>query len=292
MTTEQLKNKLSKLEFTPSYSVFMHKLGVQRAVVYAELLGKAMYLSNKNQLTGDGYFFYTAKALEYKTGIPRRTQYDMLKDLERRGLIVIKQGGDPKKRYIKVIMDDAVINALIADTREPNPEQDSECQSNTSKSNKCVRANVLIEKDDKRDSEPTYGKQKTDNIAASENKQSEQSFDMSILKKQINKLSRAMGPESKRLSQGLYSLYQGLFDRVGYPCSGLSNKSVGGCLKHLQGLDKQFDVIDMSDEYLDEYEKIHVKEGHTLGMNNLMTENMLDILMTRMTVPIESAIAV
>ena len=241
MTVDKIKQKLSTMSFTPSYSILMHKLGVDRAVVYGELLNKYMYLSTTNQLTDDGFFFYTVNDLEYETSIPRKTQYRIMKELEEKGLIKTEQRGVPRVRYIKVITDDDVLEELIRDTRvkaEPKPMP------------KEVKEKYV------------------------------KPFDMNILKKQIEKVSKDLGVR-KGLSNELYDMYHKLFDRVGYPCSGLSTKSIKSCMERLERLDYEYDIIDYFDDYLNEYEMLPYKKGHDLGMSNLLTDEMLEILQQR-----------
>lgn len=242
MTVSEIRRKLKTMEFTPNYSVLMHKLGVTPAVVYMELLNRYMYLSETKQLTDDGLFFYTANDLEYKTSVPRRTQHTILKSLEEKGLIKIEQCGAPR-RYIKVIMDDDVINELFNDTREkPKPEP-----------------------------MPKEVKKKIKKL-----------FDMGILKKQINKVAAERYLDNTDYPENLYNMYAELFSRVGLPESAISNKAIAGCLNRLQKLDPEYEIVRYFKEYLDVYETLPYKRGHDLGMSNLLTDEMLDVIRTRM----------
>ena len=243
MTAEELKQKIRGFSFTVDHDIVMVKLGAEKGYAYNTLLSRALYFSEQGQLTEDGYFFYTISDFEYKTGIKERTQQRIFKSLEARGLIKVKHCGMPKRRYIKVITDDDVINELFNDTREkPKPEP----------------------------------------MPKEVKKKIKKPFDMEILKRQINKVAAEQYLDSTDYPENLYNMYAELFSRVGLPEGAISNKAIAGCLNRLQKLDPEYKVVRYFKEYLSVYETLPCKRGHDLGMSNLLTEEMLDVIRIRM----------
>ncbi len=86
------------------------KIGLQEAIVYAELISKFYYFSNKGQLTEEGFFFCTVEDLEDSTTLSKHQQSKVISKLVKLGLIEYKVKGIPPKRYFKIIED---LNILV-----------------------------------------------------------------------------------------------------------------------------------------------------------------------------------
>ena len=184
MKITDIKDMLTGSHYVIANKVLIHNLTNDGALIYTEFIQRACNYGSKGMLTGDGYFFCTVEDLEYECSISASKQQRIVKDLKSRGLIAVDYRGMPKRRYIKVLENEQAVKKAFEDTRE--------------------RPETVPMPEEVKDK---YVK----------------SFDMSILKRQIEKSSKELGTED-RLADGLYNMYETLFDRVGYPYSGLSTK--------------------------------------------------------------------
>ncbi len=79
-----------------------HKLGVEVAVLFSEILQREHYFKERNMLTKDGFFFNTNKDMSSGTGISERSLKRLYQVLEQHGLVEIQLRGMPKRTHIRV----------------------------------------------------------------------------------------------------------------------------------------------------------------------------------------------
>lgn len=100
-----------------------HILGLNEAVIYAELVSLHQYWAKRNELTEDGWFFCTIENLEENTSIKRDTQARTIAKLEKKWkLIETKRMGLPARRYFRITEE--ILN-LISNKITQKAETDS-----------------------------------------------------------------------------------------------------------------------------------------------------------------------
>ena len=83
----------------------MHALGLHEAVLYAELLSRYVYFESRGGLTQDGYFYNTVDDLKLGTVLGDKSQRSTIRNLIKSGLIEVRVGGVPAKRYFRIVND-------------------------------------------------------------------------------------------------------------------------------------------------------------------------------------------
>jgi len=86
-------------------------LGRDAASIYCELIAKMQYYQEKGMATDEIYCTYDD--LFISTGIAKTAQQTAIKKLEENGLITTLLKGMPRKRYIKILNNEDIINNLI-----------------------------------------------------------------------------------------------------------------------------------------------------------------------------------
>ena len=80
-------------------------IGIESAILLADLLSKGAYFQNKNELDEDGYFFNTRENIENDTTLTPHKQRSCIKILVDLGLLETKEKGIPKKTYYRIVND-------------------------------------------------------------------------------------------------------------------------------------------------------------------------------------------
>ena len=90
-----------------------HAIGIEPAIMYSELISKQIYFDNRDELTGDGYFFNTVENMQEDTALSKYQQSKSIKKLKELNLIKQSNRGVPQKRYFKVVNDDEKVLQLL-----------------------------------------------------------------------------------------------------------------------------------------------------------------------------------
>lgn len=80
----------------------LRHLGLNPALLLAELAGEQNYFTEKGMLTDDGFFFSTIENIEKNTSLSRKQQDAAIRELTQKGLIEYKVRGMPASRYFRV----------------------------------------------------------------------------------------------------------------------------------------------------------------------------------------------
>lgn len=96
----------------------IRQYGLEGAVVIGELASEYNYWEDKNGLTEDGFFYSTSENVERNTGLKEKRQREVVKMLEREGVIETALRGIPAKRHFK-INEEAILRSLM---RNNNPD--------------------------------------------------------------------------------------------------------------------------------------------------------------------------
>lgn len=80
-----------------------HSVGLDSAVVYAELLNKYEISREMGELINGEWFPCSTKYLEENTTIKQKTQQRVIKTLKESGLVEVEMLGLPAKRYFKLV---------------------------------------------------------------------------------------------------------------------------------------------------------------------------------------------
>lgn len=99
-------------------SIVMNKslifsIGHHESIIYAELVSRFNYFSDKNRLTEDGYFFNTINDLHAGTGLSEKPQRTAIKNLKKLGLIDVSLRGIPPRRYFTIVDNFDLIRDLL-----------------------------------------------------------------------------------------------------------------------------------------------------------------------------------
>lgn len=101
-----------------------HALGLGEAVIYAALLAKHEYYSQRGALDG-GWFYSTVGDMEESTSLTKCQQSRCIKRLVSAGLIQCQPRGLPARRFFLIVDDIQLLEGLLWDT-EPQTARDSE----------------------------------------------------------------------------------------------------------------------------------------------------------------------
>ena len=80
----------------------IREIGLDAAVLLAELGSEQDYWKRKSRLGKDGFFYSTIENIEKNIGFKKKKQLTLVKKLESLNLIEVKYHDIPKKRYIRV----------------------------------------------------------------------------------------------------------------------------------------------------------------------------------------------
>uniref|UniRef100_A0A6H1ZM95 Uncharacterized protein n=1 Tax=viral metagenome TaxID=1070528 RepID=A0A6H1ZM95_9ZZZZ len=83
-----------------------HKIGIDAAVLYSELLGRYESFRQRGTLRSDEYFYNTITDIQEAITLTAYQQRKAIKTLETCGLILSKVCGLPAKRYFKILTDE------------------------------------------------------------------------------------------------------------------------------------------------------------------------------------------
>lgn len=90
-------------------------LGLDCAIMYAELISRYIYFSDKDRLTEDGYFFNTIEQMEEATTLNGKYQRAAIKKLTEVGLIDCTLKGLPATRHFKIMDSEEVLLKILSD---------------------------------------------------------------------------------------------------------------------------------------------------------------------------------
>jgi len=88
-------------------------IGLHESIIYAELVSRFNYFSDRENLTGDGYFYNTISDLQSGTGLGEKAQRTAIKSLESLGLIDIDRRGMPPKRHFTILDNEPLLKDLL-----------------------------------------------------------------------------------------------------------------------------------------------------------------------------------
>lgn len=80
----------------------IRELGTLEALLYSELLSRYRYFADQDRLTTDGYFYNTIEDLQEGTGMTRRQQDAIIKNLVEAGVLDVSVRGIPAKRHFRI----------------------------------------------------------------------------------------------------------------------------------------------------------------------------------------------
>jgi len=89
-------------------------IGLHESIIYAELVSRFSYFSDRGNLTEDGYFYNTISDLQSGTGLGEKPQRVAIKNLETLGLIDIDRRGMPPKRHFAILDNEQLLKDLLA----------------------------------------------------------------------------------------------------------------------------------------------------------------------------------
>lgn len=97
-------------------------IGLEESIAIGDLASMFIYLQKQNELTEDGFFFYTVEAMETNTSLSDYQQRKALKNLKSLGLIDIALRELPAKRFIKLNIEK--LEDLFRTSSQKTKEQD------------------------------------------------------------------------------------------------------------------------------------------------------------------------
>lgn len=98
-------------------------IGLNAAIIYAELISKYIFYENQGLLSEDGWFYCTIEDLEEATTLSRHIQEKEIRRLEKFGLIKKQTKGLPAKRYFYIVQDEKLIMKYIKSPGKPHGYQ-------------------------------------------------------------------------------------------------------------------------------------------------------------------------
>lgn len=118
-------------------------VGLDAAVLLAELASAHNYFESREQLTADGMFFETVEHIQENTTLTQYQQAKAVKVLSNAGILETKKIGIPAKRYF-LINEEAVLNILdykksknlITGDKKTSSQETKKLDCNNKESNK------------------------------------------------------------------------------------------------------------------------------------------------------------
>lgn len=109
-------------------------IGIEPAVLLADLIDKHSYFETRNELDDDGYFYNTSENIESSTSLNYHAQKRCLKTLNDVGYVETKLKGIPAKLHFKVVENKILI--FLNTGIQTNVKQEKEIvETNNNKSN-------------------------------------------------------------------------------------------------------------------------------------------------------------
>lgn len=122
MSTETDNRNASSNAFWRLSWAATQKLGLEPAVLLADIIKHAWYFSENNLITEYGFFYKTAEQIEADTTIKCSRQRKAFKTLKDNDLIEIKLHGMPGRRYYKLVPEN--ITTLLFSSAAEKKEKD------------------------------------------------------------------------------------------------------------------------------------------------------------------------
>ncbi|SOC39066.1 hypothetical protein [Ureibacillus acetophenoni] len=94
-------------------------IGLDAAVLYAELISKQQYFAQRGLLTEDGFFFNTIENMELDTTLTKYQQKKAIDKLVELKLIKRDNRGSPPMRFFKINEDETVIMEILKEKNLP-----------------------------------------------------------------------------------------------------------------------------------------------------------------------------
>lgn len=127
------------------------KLGLDAAVLLAELATAHNYFESAGLLTEDGMFYETVERIEENTTLSKYQQAKAVSVLEEAGILESKKMGVPAKRYFKIndsmvvaVLDDKKSKNLTTGSQKTEPQEVKKLDRNN---NRVKRKEVIIDID-------------------------------------------------------------------------------------------------------------------------------------------------
>lgn len=122
------------------------KLGINAAIMIAELANEEQFHASRNELE-DGWFYSTMDNVEQKTGLKRSKQDSGIRELKQAGLVETKVCGMPAKRYFK--LNEMALWSLLSDgTKPPNNMHKNNKQTAENIQTDCRKTSNRLHKND------------------------------------------------------------------------------------------------------------------------------------------------
>ena len=137
-------------------------VGLDAAVVLAELASAYNYWEAKGELTEDGMFYETAERIEENTTLSKYQQAKAIKVLEDAGIVTTKKAGIPAKKFF-AINEDKIID-LLNDKKLKNLTTGS--KKTLPQEVKKLNGNKNIEEESKKEKRERFIKPTVDEIRA------------------------------------------------------------------------------------------------------------------------------
>lgn len=122
------------------------KLGINAAVMIAELANEEQFHASRNELE-NGWFYSTMDNVEQKTGLKRSKQDSGIRELKKAGLVETEVRGMPAKRYFK-LNEMALWNLLSDGTKPPNYMHKNDNQTAENMQTDCRKTSNRLLKND------------------------------------------------------------------------------------------------------------------------------------------------
>jgi hypothetical protein len=90
------------------------EIGLHEAIVLSEAISRYAYHKDRNELTDEGYFYFTVEKMEEYTTLSSHQQRKALTTLKGLGFLDFKKQGMPSKRFIKV-NEKAIVDFLLSE---------------------------------------------------------------------------------------------------------------------------------------------------------------------------------
>jgi len=112
----EIKNVLSQNAFWQINKKIAKTVGINAALLLSDLVDKQSYLSSKDEIGEDGFFYSTAKQIEESTTLSYKQQKTAIEILESHNMIETQVKGVPAKRHF-LIIEEEIWNCLNGKTR-------------------------------------------------------------------------------------------------------------------------------------------------------------------------------
>ena len=103
-----ITNLLASKNYISTNKVLARAIGLNESILFAELCSKHNFYQESSSLDSEGFFYMTAKDIEFETTLTARQQAPVIEHLEQLNFITTKLKGVPAKKHFAITKENEI----------------------------------------------------------------------------------------------------------------------------------------------------------------------------------------